>query len=377
VSRFLISCGGTGGHLSPGIALAERLKDRGHSVRLLISQKKVDSRLVEKYPHLEFERLPGVGFSAHPVEVIRFFWHQSRGLLVSLRLLRRFRPDVVVGFGGFTSAAFIASGALLGVPVVLHEANRVPGRATRVLSRFARRVYLPTGVALSSVGADILREVGLPVRREFQREPVEQARLTLGLKPNVPVVAVLGGSQGATPLNDWARRELPGLAASGIQVYCVTGMGKGAAEEIDLKARGGKEVKAVFAPFCDRMSTLLSAADLVVSRAGAGTLAELIRSQAPALLIPYPQAADNHQAANAEYFARQGCGEVVDQEDLSSLGERVLALFSEPASLAQFRENLQRLNRIDPLDYMVSDLEGIARSGGKGGTVFSSTAGLA
>lgn len=377
MSRFLISCGGTGGHLAPGVALAERLGERGHQVRLLISQKKVDARLIEKYPNLEFIRIPGVGFSFHPVEFLRFSWHQTRGALTSFNVVRRFRPDAVIGFGGFTSAAFIATGAMLGVPVVLHEANRVPGRATRVLSRFARRVYLPPGVRLASLSPDVLREVGLPVRREFRRQPANEARVALGLEPAAPVVVVLGGSQGASPLNDWARRELPELAAAGLQVYCVTGMGKGAPEQLELRARGGARMKAVFAPFCDQMSTLLSAADLVVSRAGAGTIAELIRSAAPALLIPYPQAADNHQAANAHYFAEQGGGEVVDQENLSSLGDRIRQLFAEPDTLNRYRATLERMSQLDPLDYMAGDLEAIARSGKNGNAVLSSTAGVA
>ena len=377
MSRFLISCGGTGGHLSPGIALAEGLIERGHRVKLLISQKRVDARLIEKYPALEFVRIPGTGFAWRPVALARFCWHQTCGFGASLRLVRRFQPDAVVGFGGFTSAAFIAAGALLGVPVVLHESNRVPGRAIRLLGRFAERVYLPPGVSLGSVGAAALREVGLPVRREFRRQPDVEARVALGLERDAKTVVVLGGSQGASALNEWARREMPVLAAAGLQLYCVTGLGKGEPETVEMRARGGGRVRAVFAPFCDRMSTLLSAADLVVSRAGAGTLAELIRSTAPALLVPYPQAADNHQAANADYFRREGGGEVIAQTELTRLGERVLAVALADDVLAAFRQNLERMGRVDPLAYMVGDLEAIAGQGKKRAAILPGAAGVA
>ena len=170
MSRWLISCGGTGGHLSPGIALAEGLVARGHAVTLLISHKKVDARLIEKYPGLRFMRLPGSGFGWNPVALIRFIVTQTHGFFFSLRQVRSVRPDGIVGFGGFTSASIIVAGALRGVPVVLHEANRVPGRAIRLLGRLAKRVYLPPGVRLPRVRAGIVRPMGLPVRREFVRQ---------------------------------------------------------------------------------------------------------------------------------------------------------------------------------------------------------------
>lgn len=377
MSRFLISCGGTGGHLSPGIALAEGLIARGHRVRLLISQKKVDARLIEKYANLEFEPIPGTGFSWRPVQLVRFLWQQSRGFLKSLSLVRRFKPDAVIGFGGFTSAAFIAAGAFTGLPVVLHEANRVPGRAVRLMGQFARRVYLPPGVSMSRLSDDVVREAALPVRREFRREPTGEARKQLGLEEARRVVVVLGGSQGAAPLNTWARSALDTLTAEGIQVYCVTGQGKGAAEHFDKVSNSGERVRHVFVPFSDQMATLYSAADLVVSRAGAGTLAELMRIGTPAVLVPYPFAADNHQDANAEYFVGQGCGDVLSQEDLGELTRRVRRYFSSGEIRAQFRASFGRVDRTDPVPAMVADLEEIARRDGRGTAILPGTTGLA
>ena len=249
MSRFLISCGGTGGHLSPGIALAEGLVARGHEVTLLISQKKVDARLIENYPRLRFVRLPGAGLGRIPGALARFGVTQTHGFFFSLRLMRAVRPDGIVGFGGFTSASIVVAGALLGVPVVLHEANRVPGRAIRLLGRLAKRVYLPPGVCLPGVRAGVVRSMGLPVRREIARRPAASARTELGLYPQGKVLAVLGGSQGAAALNDWARRELSALAAEGIQLFCVTGLDKDISETLELQARNGAPVRAIFAPF--------------------------------------------------------------------------------------------------------------------------------
>lgn len=368
MSRFLVSCGGTGGHLSPGIALAEGLLERGHAVRLLISQKKVDARLSEKYPKLEFVRVPGTGFSLNPVKLARFAVTQLRGWRFCRGLVREFRPDAVVGFGGFTSAGIVLAARSAGVPVALHEANRVPGRAIRTLGRFARRVYLPPGVRLESVSTAATRQVGLPVRKEIARIPQEQARAAINVDPHQRLLVVFGGSQGATVLNEWARTEFKAFAAEGVQVCCITGLDKGRDGVIELQTGTGAPVRAYFLMFCDRVAELLCAADLVVSRAGAGTIAELIRCETPAVLVPFPHAADDHQRANAAYFEQQGGGITVDQSALAGLRAEVLDVIFNDALLRKFRSNLQRMDRANSLDFMLGDLEEIAAGRTEGAT---------
>jgi UDP-N-acetylglucosamine--N-acetylmuramyl-(pentapeptide) pyrophosphoryl-undecaprenol N-acetylglucosamine transferase len=364
VSTLLISCGGTGGHLSPGIAVAEEMLARGHAVTLLISRKKVDARLIEKYPALRFERMPGTGFSWRPVRLARCIVSQAQAVAFCLRLIRGLRPEAILSFGGFTSVPVVVAGWLRRVPVALHESNRVPGLAVRSLGRLVRRVYLPYGVRIRGVGTAATLPIGLPVRREIARLPRTEARAALGLEANQKVLAVLGGSQGASVLNTWARDHLSLLAGQGVQVYCVTGLDKGAPEALDLRTKAGAPVRAVFTPFCDRMGELLSAADLVVSRAGAGTLAELIRCETPAILIPYPHAANDHQRPNAAFFERQGGGVVVEQSRLGTLHVEVLDIIFNDWLLRTFCGNLRRMDRANPLDVIVRDLEDIARGAG-------------
>jgi UDP-N-acetylglucosamine--N-acetylmuramyl-(pentapeptide) pyrophosphoryl-undecaprenol N-acetylglucosamine transferase len=177
------------------------------------------------------------------------------------------------------------------------------------------------------------------------------------------MLVVFGGSQGATVLNDWARRDLPRLANEGVQVCCITGMGKGRDEVIELKSKTGATVRAHFKSFCDQVAELLSAADLVVSRAGAGTVAELIRCETPAILVPFPQAADNHQRANAEFFERQGAGIVVHQTSVNSLTAEVMDVIFNDALLRKFRSNLQRMDRVNSLAVMLADLEELIAGG--------------
>ena len=361
MSRFLLSCGGTGGHLSPGISLAEGLIARGHEVTLLISQKKVDARQVEKYPHLRFLKMPGAGFTWSPVGAARFALRQFQALSFCLDIVRNWKPDVIIGFGGFTCAPAALAGKLRRIPVALHESNRVPGLAIRTLGRFASRVYLPVGIELASVSPECRRHAGLPVRKEIVRRDAEAARRDLGLDPNQKVLAILGGSQGATALNSWVRSNAAFFASEGIQVYCVTGLGKGDAEVLESRSKTGAVVKSVFVPFTDRVADILSAADLVVSRAGAGTLAELVRCETPAILIPYPHAASDHQRANAAFFEQQGGGFMVEQSAMIGLQAEVMDAIYDDWLLRKFRANLRRMDRANHLDLMLRDLEEMAR----------------
>ena len=363
MSRFLIACGGTGGHLSPGIALAEGLNARGHETTLLISRKKIDARLIEKYEQLRFEPIPGAPLTLHPVGFLRFVWQLVAAFWCSARIIRAERPDLIVGFGGFTTAGIIVVAALFRRPVALHEANRVPGRAVRLLGGLAKRLYLPQGVHLTGVRRAGVRHVGLPVRREIFGQSPEIARTRLGLDPSLKVLVIFGGSQGASVLNRWVEERLEALAGDGIQVCCVTGPGKGGYDVRTLRANSGQMVKAIFIPFCDDVATLLSAADLVVSRAGAGTIAELIRCATPAILIPYPNAANDHQWANARFFELQGGGLVVDQQYLGDLHREVCDTIFNDWLLRKFRANLQRMDRANSLDLILNDLEGLAASG--------------
>lgn len=361
MSRFLIACGGTGGHLAPGIALADALLARGHDARLFISHKKVDTRLAEKYPHLTATRVPGAPFGARPDVLAHFLLRQAQGVKFSLRYLREFRPDAVVGFGGFTNAGVTAAARLLDIPVALHEANRIPGRAVRFLSHWAQRLYLPPGVRLPGRLGLRVRHTGLPVRAEIARLPREVARAQLGVDPRQKLLVVLGGSQGSGVLNDWVAAEAAALAQEEVQVWCVTGLGKGENTVRELRSKHGAPVRVWFEAFTDRVGVLLSAADLVVSRAGAGTLAELVRCETPAVLVPYPHAADNHQWANARHFEQQGGGFVIDQSAVGRLRQEVLDVLFHDWLLNKFRENLHRMARENVIDVIVQDLEELAQ----------------
>ena len=359
MSRIVIACGGTGGHLAPGIAVAEILQERGHECLLLISQKQVDSELIGKYGHLTFVKTPGRAFAGGVRSWIPSLYSLVRGWLFSRRLMRERRPDVVLAFGGFLSMGLSVAARLSGVPVVLHEANCRPGRATRLIRHFAERVYLPEGVRLRGVPPERIRYYGYPVRREIRHCLKADAWRRLGIKVPRKLLVVIGGSQGAASLNDWVADRFAELARAGISVYCVSGLGKRAEGTVSATGRDGETYTATFTPFSNNMGDVISAADLVVSRAGAGSIAEIIRCRAPAILVPYPYAADDHQTVNARMHEQHGAGVVVPQEALDRLTREVTELMFNDWLLSKFKANLARLDRVDAGERIATDIEGI------------------
>lgn len=366
MSNFLISCGGTGGHLAPGIALAEGLVSRGHNCTLVVSTKKVDSRIISNYNNLDFYQVSGSGFYFDPIRLIKFFATQATGFFQSMRLIWKKKPHVVVAFGGFTSVGVVLAAALVGVPIVLHEANRAAGKATRLFSVFAERVYLPPGVQLKSLPPRTLRYAGLPVRKDVKKLNRKSICDKLGVSAENKRVLVLGGSQGASRLNKWVMDNFEKLAQQGVDVYCVTGLGKHSEGKLEYFSDDGIKVQAIFKSFVDNISEVLSISDLVVSRAGAGTIAELIRCNLPSILIPYPHASDKHQLKNALFHEMQGGGIVLKEEAMGNLYQEVINLIYNDWLLAKFQSNLERMNEEDSLSIIKKDLELIAiRSRGK------------
>ncbi len=355
----MIVCGGTGGHLAPGIAVAEGLLKRGHEVRLLISEKEVDSRLLQKYPNLPYTKVPASPLLLRPLGILRFLLLQSAGTVACVSLFQREKPSLVLGFGGYTSFGAVIAAAFLNIPVVLHEANRRVGRAIRLLKRFAYRLSLPDGIRVQGIDLNRMDHHGFPVRDEIRRLPRETAARQLGISPEEKWLMVLGGSQGASALNQWVQDHFETLAAEGIHIFCLTGLGKGSEGMVEARSTAGKPVRVVYRPFTDNMAAVLSAADLVVSRAGAGTIAELVQCMRPSILVPYPHAADNHQVANARYLESQGGCVVVEQANLASLRDEVGDVIFNDWLLEKFRFNLKRLSEAESRERIVEDLERI------------------
>jgi UDP-N-acetylglucosamine--N-acetylmuramyl-(pentapeptide) pyrophosphoryl-undecaprenol N-acetylglucosamine transferase len=317
----LIMAGGTGGHIFPGLAVAEALRERGWRVHWLGAPGSMESRLVPPrgfaLETIDFGGVRGKGVKTLvllPLRLLRAFWQ-------ALQVVRRVQPDVLVGLGGYITFPGGMMGTLLGKPLVLHEQNSVAGMANKVLAGIADRVF----TAFPNVFKKA-EWVGNPLRAEFLRQPVPAQRFAGRSGPLR--LLVVGGSLGAKALNDTVPQALA-LIPSGQRPQVVHQSGE---KQIDaLRANyTAAGVLAELTPFIDDTAQAFADADLIVCRAGASTVTEIAAVGAAALLVPFPHAVDDHQTTNARFLTDAGGAWVVQQNELT------------PQMLASQLQSLQR-----------------------------------
>ena len=317
----LIMAGGTGGHIFPGLAVAQELRARGWRVHWLGAPGSMESRIVP--PHgfaletIDFSGVRGKGLltlALLPLRLLRAFWQ-------ALAVVRRVKPDVVVGLGGYISFPGGMMAVLAGKPLVLHEQNSVAGMANKVLAGVADRVF--------TAFPDVFKKaqwVGNPLRAAFTQQagPVERFAARTG-----PLrLLVVGGSLGARALNEIVPQALALLPAD--QRPAVVHQ-SGAAQIDALRANyQAAGVHAELTPFIDDTASAFAHADIIVCRAGASTVTEIAAVGAAAVFVPFPSAVDDHQTANAQFLVQAGGGWLLQQRDLS------------PQGLAQMLQNMER-----------------------------------
>ncbi len=362
-----IACGGTGGHLFPGLAVAEALRLRGHRVLLLVSEKEIDRHAFQLAAAIEVRAIPGIGLPPWTSpRIITFLAEQLRATRLCGQLFDDFEPDVVLGMGGFTSAPPVIAARRRRVPVVLHDSNAIPGRATRLLARWVAAVAVGMDECAARLPGRCVVNAGTPVRASLRKRPAGDARWQLGLETRRQTVLVVGGSQGARGLNDLMLAALPHLKhlARQLQFIHLTG-------EADFeRVRAAWETtgfKAVVRPFQKEMELAYSAATLAVARAGAASLAELAWFGLPAILVPFPDAADNHQLFNAQFAARNGGARVMPQAETS--GEMLARAVEEmlvSATRRDMAEKMAALRRPDAaaaIATLLAQVAGVAEPG--------------
>jgi len=318
----LVMAGGTGGHIFPGLAVAEALRDAGWRVHWLGAPHSMESQLVPPrgfaFEAVDFGGVRGKGLktlAVLPFKLLRAFWQ-------SLQVVRRVQPDVVLGLGGYITFPGGLMASLWGKPVVLHEQNSVAGLANKVLAQVADRVFTAfPGVFKTG------QWVGNPLRRAFT-EQASPAQRFVGRSGPLRVL-VVGGSLGAKALNDIVRQALALLpAATRPVVTHQSGAKQIEALRVDYAAAG---VQADLTPFIDDTATAFAHADLVICRAGASTVTEIAAVGAAALFVPFPFAVDDHQTTNAQFLVAQGGGWLLPQAELTAqtLADRLAGLSRE------------------------------------------------
>jgi UDP-N-acetylglucosamine--N-acetylmuramyl-(pentapeptide) pyrophosphoryl-undecaprenol N-acetylglucosamine transferase len=344
--RFIISGGGTGGHIFPALSIAEGLKQRFPEAEILF---------VGALGKMEMEKVPAAGFSIVGLPVAGFHRGELwRNLLFLPKLLaslwkaksvvRNFKPDCVIGVGGYASGPILRVATQMGIPTLLQEQNSFAGVTNKLLGKKASRICVAYQNMERFFPQEKLVFTGNPVRKGLEGIAAmkEDALNYFGLDPDKPVVLVVGGSLGARSLNNGILAGLEKIGSSGVQLLWQTGKiyYRDIKHELEIKPAGNVHLLE----FIQRMDLAFAAADLVISRAGAGTISELCVVGKPAILVPSPNVAEDHQTANAKALAVQGAAVLIkDAEANERLVTEALILVKDKQRMAVLSENIKKM----------------------------------
>jgi UDP-N-acetylglucosamine--N-acetylmuramyl-(pentapeptide) pyrophosphoryl-undecaprenol N-acetylglucosamine transferase len=341
--RWVIAGGGTGGHLFPGIAIAEAFVERemGNEVLFIGTERGIETKVLagEKFPLRTIKARPLKGRSL--IGKLKALWSIPKVISEAFSILKEFQPQLVLGVGGYASGPTLLAASLLRMKRAIHEQNVVPGMTNRILKWFSQRIfvsfeetkrYFPKGRTILT---------GNPIRKEFSiSTPIEEKRWDRF------TILVFGGSAGAHRINVAMMEALSSLEAVKSRLRFIHQTGR---EDIDFVSKGYHErgFDALVRPFFEEMAMCYQISDLVVCRSGASTVAELAACGKAAILIPYPYAAHNHQLINAKQLVDLGGAVMIRDEELNgpSLAKTILHLYGHPEERGRMEEAIQRLGR--------------------------------
>ena len=355
--RLLIAGGGTGGHLFPGIAVAEEFlsRDPGNQVLFVGTEHGIEGRLL---PRLGFrhEFITAAGIrrknrlsQMKGLVMLLYGYSQSR------KILRQFRPQLVLGVGGYASGPVLMAARGLQIRRFIHEQNAIPGFTNKFLSRFAEKIFISLDESRSFFPAEKLVLTGNPVRKEIlaetrrtEEEPREKGTFN---------ILVFGGSAGAHSINMAVSAALPLLRGERERLSITHQTGEKDLPEVSL-AYQAEQLQAKVVPFIEDMAAAYRDADLIVCRAGATTIAEVTACGKPCIFIPYPHAVDDHQRLNAEALLKQDAGFMLLERELSgeSLAQLILELMNDPRQLNVAGGNARGLARVEAARAIVAEM---------------------
>jgi UDP-N-acetylglucosamine--N-acetylmuramyl-(pentapeptide) pyrophosphoryl-undecaprenol N-acetylglucosamine transferase len=354
----MIAGGGTGGHIFPGIAIAEAIEELSPEAEVFFMGRRgsIEERVVSG-TRRRFVTVPSMGvIRGAVIRNVAVPFVVAAGCLKAVSALAMKRPDAAVGTGGFASLPPVLAACALGVPIILQEQNSWPGLATRVLSRFAEVVHVTFSESEKHLPrAKRIEHSGNPVRRGFDEIDRAAARRALGLTQEANVVMVMGGSRGARRLSLAVADAMPRLSAAGVEFVIQTG-----AEELEHVRDRAASVgaRAVVDVFFEEIARVYAACDIVVSRAGATTLAETAIVGRPAVLVPYPHATDDHQMKNARSVENTGAAVVIPDGEFTGdrLADTIEGLLRDRTRLTSMSSAARALARPDAADRVARDV---------------------
>lgn len=354
ISRLVVTTGGTGGHIFPALAVAAEVARRNPQASVLfLGGSGPEAALAEK-AGLPFQALPASGVLGKGLKgLLSIFW-VARGVVKAASALRAFKPQAVIGFGGYAGFCPVLAASLLRIPTAVHEQNSVPGVTNRILGKVVDRVFVSFDDRARSFPPVKVTRTGNPVRAEI-------AALKRGVSAEDASgrrnLLILGGSQGARAINDAVVAALPELLAARVNILHQTGP----ADETRIReayAKAGADPDCAHG-FIEGMAQAYAWADLALCRAGASTIFELAATGTPSVLVPFPHAAHDHQRVNAEHLAHLGAALLVAQKDLSaqSLADLVPGLIGDTARLASMSRAARTFARPEAAGLIADGLE--------------------
>ena len=359
MQRVILTTGGTGGHIFPALAVAEEIKRRFPESRLLFvgGGYGPEKNIVPK-AGLEFFALPARGVMGRGVRSLGAPLWMSRSICRAIMLIMRFKPQAVIGFGGYAAFSGVLAAILGRVPVAIHEQNSIPGMANRLLGAWVRKIFLsfPDEAHIFPAGRTVI--TGNPVRQAIRSAAESADRKGFG----APRLLVAGGSLGASAINAAVVKALPELVAAGVELRHQTGPAD--FEKIKLAYKELGVDSSGVSVFIEDMAGAYAWADLALCRAGATTVAELTVSGSASLLIPFPYAAGDHQTANARMLAQNGAAVLLAEEDIDkeqSFAQMILNLLRDKAGLKKMRKASKEMGRPGAAAAVVDGLESMIR----------------
>lgn len=348
--KLLIAGGGTGGHIFPGIAIAEEWRRLGGDVVFVGTPLGQESQLVPKYGFelkmLKVGSLKGAGF----IKKIKTLAGLPGALIASYKILKSEKPNVVLGIGGYASGPLCFAAALSGKKTAITDQNVHPGITNRILGKIVGRIFLSFAASLAFFSPRKVLVTGNPVRSQITAAPYEAPKDELNL-------FIFGGSQGAVTLNENITKALDLTKDLWPKFKIRHQAGKTDFESLTgfYKSRG---LNATVSHFFDDMNALYKDSHVVICRSGAGTMTELALAGRPAIFVPYPFAADNHQAKNAELFVNEGAAWMIEQKDLNPewLAEKFRSFLKDPAELVQKAGAMRKLAKPEAAKMIVKEL---------------------
>ena len=358
--KIIISGGGTGGHIFPALAIAEEIKKR---------HKSADILFVGAKDRMEMEKIPAAGYRIIGLPVAGFSRKQLTKnfsvifrLIVSLKkakgIIKEFKPDIVVGVGGYASGPMLRTAARQGIPTLIQEQNSYAGMTNRLLAKQTQKICVAYPGMDNYFPADKIVLTGNPVRTGLSDigKKISEARTYFDLEKNKPVLLILGGSLGARTINRSVMENLDLLAESGVSVIWQTGA---LYHSEALEAVKGFSVENIkIHDFISRMDLAYAIADVIISRAGAGTISEICLVEKPLILVPSPNVAEDHQTKNAMALVDREAAEIVkDDEAVERLLPRALILLKDEERQKLLSKNISKLALPDSAKLIVNEIE--------------------